>query len=72
MDADEKCMRCGRRYRGRGDWNAVFEQGVCVGIKCPACQTPEENAEAEINEATIDYNTLSLDAFGRSRAKARA
>lgn len=57
------CGRCGRRYRGRGDWNATMREGVIVGLLCPRCQSPEENAEAEINEATLDYR---LDAFGRA------
>lgn len=26
---------------------------------CPSCQTPEENAEAVINEATIDYSQVT-------------
>lgn len=54
-----KCTRCGRRYRGQDDWNAVARQGVILGVLCPACQTPEENAEAVIKEATLDYFRLS-------------
>ncbi len=50
-----KCSRCQRRYRGQGDWNATVERGVIVGVLCPDCQTPDENAEAEINAATLDY-----------------
>ena len=33
---------------------------------CPTCQTPAENAEATINEATLDYE---VDAHGVSRAR---
>ncbi|GMA33525.1 hypothetical protein [Litorihabitans aurantiacus] len=51
----EKCMRCRRRYRGHGEWNLQYDLGREVGVLCPDCQTPEENAEAVINEATIDY-----------------
>lgn len=58
MSKTTKCARCGRRYRGQGDWNAVFRSGVYTGALCPACQTPEENAEAVINEATVDYSSL--------------
>jgi hypothetical protein len=36
--------------------------GEPIGYLCPNCQTPEENAEAEINLATIDY---SVDDQGR-------
>ncbi|RFA14236.1 hypothetical protein B7R21_06460 [Subtercola boreus] len=57
------CSRCGRTGRDRGNWNVDVRQGVPVAIICPACQTAEENAEAEINLATTDY--LGADAFGR-------
>lgn len=58
-----KCSRCGKRLRGVGDgWNATLSRGVVVGVLCPDCQTPDENAEAEINLATTDYG---VNAFGR-------
>lgn len=38
--------------------------GVVISVLCPTCQTPEENAEAEINLATLTY---SRDADGRYR-----
>src|SRR5215211_7124598 len=52
-----RCSRCNRRMRraiepGRGEWNATFVHGVLTGYLCPDCQTPEENTEAVINEAT--------------------
>ncbi len=50
-----RCARCGRRYRGSGDWNVTAQAGRIVGVLCPDCQTPDENAEAAINEATSDY-----------------
>lgn len=50
-----KCDRCKRKYRNRGDWNVVVEQGHIVGYLCPKCQTVEENTEAVINESTINY-----------------
>ena len=53
------CQRCGRRYRGTGEWNVVVENGVITGVLCPGCQTPEENAEAVINEATLVYGRRS-------------
>lgn len=59
----ERCERCGKVYRGRGAWNARYVAGVEKGLICPACQTPDENVEAEINEATLNYG---VDAFGRS------
>lgn len=57
-----RCMRCGRRNRMQPGWNVVMKGGKPVGLLCPDCQTPEENAEAEINMATTTY---SRDAFGR-------
>lgn len=50
-----RCERCGRRHRGSNDWNVALKDGIVVGFLCPACQTPQENAEAVINEATLDY-----------------
>lgn len=32
-----------------------MSRGVPAGYLCPGCQTPEENAEAEVNQATLDY-----------------
>lgn len=63
------CERCARRYRNRGAWNCVFRAGACIALLCPRCQTPEENAEAEINEATLDYFVLPN---GRVAASAKA
>jgi hypothetical protein len=50
-----RCDRCGRRYRGQDDWNVTASMGRIVGFLCSSCQTPEENAEAAIKEATLDY-----------------
>jgi hypothetical protein len=33
----------------------TLEEGVVVGLLCPRCQTPQENAEAEVNAATLTY-----------------
>lgn len=32
-----------------------MQHGVVVGFLCPDCQTPMENAEAEVNLATLRY-----------------
>jgi hypothetical protein len=48
------------------EWNAVFEDGMVVALICSACQTPEENAEAEINRSAIDYSTGGTDELGRA------
>lgn len=63
-----KCGRCSRRYRGHGDWNVTAKRGVLLGFLCPSCQTPEENAEALINEGTLDYFT-GTDGLIRSHPK---
>lgn len=61
-----KCTRCGTtasvQIADSTGWNITVEQGRIVGHLCPACQTPEENAEAEINLATTTYG---VDSFGR-------
>lgn len=65
-----RCTRCQRRWRGAENWNVTVEQGFPVGITCPSCQTVDENLEAEINEATIDYLGFGPDGrlFGVSKA----
>jgi hypothetical protein len=50
-----RCDRCRRRCRRLEGWNVVGDKGVIVGHLCPDCQTPEENAEAEIKAATLNY-----------------
>lgn len=57
-----RCGGCGRHYFGEDEWNATMTAGHPTGYTCPECQTPEQNAEAEINDATLDY---SLDEAGR-------
>lgn len=57
-----KCVKCGKKNRGRGDWNVEIKNGVAQWIICPSCQSPEQNAEAAINEATTDYT--GPNAFG--------
>jgi hypothetical protein len=61
-----RCDRYGRRCRNPAfvtdEWNATLRQGVVVGYLCPDCQTPEENAEAAIHEATL---VNGRDAQGR-------
>lgn len=70
-----RCSRCRARTRvglpAAAEWNVVFDKGVLVGFLCGACQTPEENAEAVINEATLDYGSARWDAFGRLRVRSR-
>lgn len=65
MSRVQRCHRCGRRYRGSGNWNVEMKDGRPQFLLCPSCQTPEENAEAEINEATLRYG---VDVFGRGIA----
>lgn len=59
-----RCVRCGRKYRGRGVWRRVFWTGVVVGLLCPECQASEENGEVEVNEATL-VRVNGRDAFRR-------
>ena len=50
-----RCNRCKRRMRNPDDWTVLVSRGVITGHLCPNCQTPEENAEAVLNEATLEY-----------------
>jgi len=67
-----RCSRCGLRdLYGRSakqGWNTVLASGIITGFLCPSCQTPEENAEAEVNQAMLNYR---VDSFGRIRAEAK-
>ncbi|MDQ6854726.1 MAG: hypothetical protein M3046_13715 [Actinomycetota bacterium] len=56
--------------RGTGaGWSQRADKGRLTDeYMCPDCQTPEENAEAEINEATLDYRRGKIDARGRMTA----
>lgn len=70
-----RCSRCARRLRNpRADtrWNLVAENGVVTGYLCPNCQTAEENAEAEINLATLDYTGAGPDGLLRATVKGGA
>lgn len=50
------CDRCTARLpRNVGEWNVTIKDGKIAGYLCPGCQTPEENAEAEIRNSTLDY-----------------
>lgn len=65
------CTRCTRACWKDADdaerWNIDFAQGCPVGYVCPECQTPEENAEAEVKAATLDYAHTAPDAHGRQK-----
>jgi hypothetical protein len=56
-----KCMRCERIEAAdtpaTNGWNIVYDEGRPTGVICPDYQTPEENMEAEVNAATLDYGT---------------
>lgn len=56
-----RCSRCGKRcrsFKAAEAWNVIVELGVITELICPGCQTPLENAEAAINEATTVYGVL--------------
>ncbi|MGP3749987.1 hypothetical protein [Streptomyces sp. IBSNAI001] len=65
------CTRCTRACWKDADdasrWNIEFAKGRPVGYLCPECQTPEENAEAEVKAATLDYANTARDAAGRQK-----
>jgi hypothetical protein len=57
-----RCTSCRKVCREMYGWNMDLKSGVVVGFLCPTCQSPEENAEAEINMATLEY---ARDPLGR-------
>ncbi|WP_165613897.1 hypothetical protein [Mycolicibacterium fortuitum] len=66
-----RCSRCGRRARSMSaveDWNVTVEIGVVTEVICPDCQTPLENLEAAINEATTVYEMVGGLLIGRPKA----
>lgn len=60
-----RCMRCNRKTAKDKSANMMMKGGVLAGFICGRCQTVEEYTEATINEATIDYSSMTTDAFGR-------
>ncbi|MCF3177299.1 hypothetical protein IPZ61_28785 [Streptomyces sioyaensis] len=65
---DIVCDRCKRPLHGEGGgWNVVLDKGYASGHLCPDCQTAEENAEAEVHQATLDYSAGRVDEDGRVR-----
>lgn len=67
-----KCHECGKRLRritSECAWNAIFSDGAIVGYLCPGCQTPTQNAEAVVNQATLQYGR---DRSGRYFAQPKA
>lgn len=60
-----RCDRCNRRIRDDKNANTVMRAGYLAGFICSTCQTDEDRAEAVINGATIDYSTLTTNAFGQ-------
>lgn len=66
-----RCSRCNRRINKDPDANLTMKSGYLVGFICSRCQTPEENAEAVINEATVDYSSWTTNAFGQSVGRSK-
>lgn len=51
MTTISKCYRCKRSGIDRSDWNIEHIAGYEAGAVCPTCQSPDENAEAFMNDA---------------------
>lgn len=69
MNRLPRCSRCFRsliRSAGMGlddeawHWAVRIRNGVPVALLCPDCQSAQENAEAEVNAATLDYGQDSV------------
>lgn len=54
-----QCGQCGATtpLTHMEGWNAEFKAGRVVAIICPNCQTPEQDLEAAVNEAMLDYSS---------------
>jgi transcription elongation factor Elf1 len=68
------CSRCGHQARSlaaMADWNVIGERGYIIGLICGDCQTAEENAEAAIHEATLDYTVINGRLAGRPKGMGR-
>lgn len=63
-----RCTRCRKVCREMYGWNMDLKAGMVAGFICPRCQTPEENAEAEVHAATLEYGR---DALGRIGGRPR-
>ena len=54
-----KCSTCGRRFRERAFdaefWNVELHAGIITRVLCPDCQTPEQDMEAQVNQAMLNY-----------------
>ncbi len=63
------CSRCTRALWAAADdadlWNTEYDQGRPIGRICPGCQTAEENAEAGVKAATLDYSHTKTGTEGR-------
>ena len=62
-----------RTLAAMAGWNVVVEFGYITGLLCPSCQTPEENAEAAIHGATLDFAIINgrLSAVPKGSADGR-
>lgn len=67
-----RCLRCGDAHtEGEEGWNADWRQGRGHGLVCPACQTPEEAAEASVKSAYLDYGNAAVGSDGAARVAPR-
>lgn len=62
-----KCGECGRRPKGAKDaagWNCTLVKGIITGYTCPDCQTVEQDLEAAVNAALLDYHVRNGRFYG--------
>lgn len=66
------CVRCRRGVPAvPTGWNGVWKLGILKSVICPECQSVDENLEAEVHDATLNYVSkdgmpASLPKTGRS------
>lgn len=57
MSKTIRCQRCRKRCRNLRGWNVTHIAGLETGHLCPACQTAEEDLEAQVNEVLAHPST---------------
>lgn len=65
-----RCKLCRNTVReAQSDgWNVEVRKGRVLWFLCPSCQTPEQDLEAQVNEAMLTYGR---DDKGRVTGRAK-
>lgn len=66
-----RCGRCGKHASDTSGWSAAVAMGAIVSILCGSCQTRDEQAEAAVNSATLDFALINGRIASRPKGPAR-